>query len=85
MELSLDLSLSFAPNTISLFLGDVFRSTETSEKLAMLEDFLKRLENEMRKIEAFKRELPLCMLLVNDGQCLLHEFFLQTTVFFCLL
>ncbi|KAJ1436724.1 SANT/Myb domain [Sesbania bispinosa] len=72
MELSLDLSLAFVPKTVSLFLGDVSRSRENSEKLAILEDFIQRLEDEMRKVEAFKRELPLCMLLVNDGAVLLY-------------
>ncbi|KAF3781309.1 hypothetical protein EJ110_NYTH36710 [Nymphaea thermarum] len=31
-----------------------------------LEDFLNRLEEERLKIDAFKRELPLCMQLLND-------------------
>ncbi|XP_061341925.1 transcription factor HHO5-like [Gastrolobium bilobum] len=73
MELSLDLSLTFAPKTISLLLGDVSRSIDTSEKLSMLEDFVQRLEVEMRKIEAFKRELPLCVILVNDAVARLKE------------
>lgn len=38
-----------------------------SEKVSKLDGFVKRLEEEMRKIDAFKRELPLCMLLLNDG------------------
>ncbi|KAJ1419105.1 SANT/Myb domain [Sesbania bispinosa] len=73
MELSLDLSLAFVPKTVSLFLGDVSRSRDNSEKLAMLEDFIQRLEDEMRKVEAFKRELPLCMLLINDAIAKLKE------------
>ncbi|XP_052117567.1 transcription factor HHO5 [Arachis duranensis] len=73
MELSLDLSLSFVPKTISMFLGDVSRSTQISDKLAMLDDFLNRLEDEMTKIHAFKRELPLCMLLVTDAITRLKE------------
>ncbi|KAL4302751.1 hypothetical protein GQ457_10G000260 [Hibiscus cannabinus] len=32
-----------------------------------LEDFLSRLEQEMLKIDAFKRELPLCMQLLSNG------------------
>lgn len=42
-----------------------------SEKLAMLENYVQRLEDEMNKVEAFKRELPLCMLLVKEGTVLL--------------
>ncbi|KAI4327488.1 hypothetical protein L6164_019941 [Bauhinia variegata] len=67
MELSLDLSLGFVPKTVSEFLGEISRSRDRSEKLSMLDDFVKRLEEEMRKIDAFKRELPLCVLLVNDA------------------
>lgn len=69
MDLCLDLSLASAP---SLFLGDVSRrSRDMSEKLAMLENYVQRLEDEMNKVEAFKRELPLCMLLVKEGTVLL--------------
>ncbi|XP_054825450.1 transcription factor HHO5-like [Prosopis cineraria] len=73
MDLSLDLSLSFVPKTISEFLGEVSKTGDRHEKLAMLDDFAKRLEDEMRKIEAFKRELPLCMLIVNDAITRLKE------------
>ncbi|CAL0313896.1 unnamed protein product [Lupinus luteus] len=67
MELSLDLSLAFVPRTISELLSDVSAEIKVgSHKMAMLDDYVKRLENEMRKIEAFKRELPQCMLIVNQ-------------------
>lgn len=68
MELSLDLSLAFVPRTISELLGEVSdQSKDGSQKMAMLEDYVRRLEDEMRKIEVFKRELPFCMVLVNHG------------------
>lgn len=68
MELSLDLSLACVSRTISELLGgEILQSKDGSKKITNLEDFVKRLEDEMRKIEAFKRELPLCMILVNDG------------------
>ncbi|MED6167406.1 hypothetical protein PIB30_002377 [Stylosanthes scabra] len=73
VSLDLDLSLSFVPKSISMFLGDVSGSTKASDKLAMLDDFLNRLEEEMTKIHAFKRELPLCMLLVSDAITRLKE------------
>ena len=38
-----------------------------SQKLTKLYDYVERLEDEQRKIDAFKRELPLCMLLLNEG------------------
>ncbi|BBH09520.1 Homeodomain-like superfamily protein [Prunus dulcis] len=44
-----------------------------SERLSKLDDFVKRLEEEMRKIDAFKRELPLCMFLLNDAILALKE------------
>ncbi|KAJ8764296.1 hypothetical protein K2173_006036 [Erythroxylum novogranatense] len=67
MELCLDLSLSYTPKTITDFLCDVSRIKDGSQKLSKLDNYLKRLEQELRKIDAFKRELPLSMLLLNDA------------------
>lgn len=66
-ELSLDFRPTFVPKSISDFLGEVSRIGDVSERTSKLEDFVKRLEEELRKIDAFKRELPLCMTLLNDG------------------
>ncbi|KAF3438907.1 hypothetical protein FNV43_RR17182 [Rhamnella rubrinervis] len=67
MELSLDSSLVSIPSTISDFIAEVSTIRDSSEKLAKLDDYAKRLEEERKKIDAFKRELPLCMILLNDG------------------
>lgn len=32
-----------------------------------LEEYLRGLEEERRKIEVFRRELPLCVIILNDG------------------
>ena len=66
-ELSLDFAPSFVPKTITDFLRDVSMIGSVSERALKLDDFVKRLEEEMVKIDAFKRELPLCMILLNDG------------------
>lgn len=71
MELSLDLSLGFVPKPLSLFFADV---SANRDKVATLDGFVQRLEEELKKVEAFKRELPLCILLLNDGACLPFEF-----------
>uniref|UniRef100_A0A2P2JI18 Uncharacterized protein MANES_12G093900 n=1 Tax=Rhizophora mucronata TaxID=61149 RepID=A0A2P2JI18_RHIMU len=73
MELSLDLSLSYFPKTIGEFLGEVSGIRDGSQKLSKLDDYVQRLEEEMRKIEAFKRELPLSMLLLKDAVARLKE------------
>ncbi|KFK33519.1 hypothetical protein AALP_AA5G023500 [Arabis alpina] len=44
--------------------GDNFQSDQTTQKL---EDLLSLLEQERLKIDAFKRELPLCMQLLNNA------------------
>ena len=67
MELSLDLSLVYVPKAISECLKEVSMVKDGSQKLPNLDDYVKRLEDERRKIDAFKRELPLCMLLLNEG------------------
>lgn len=66
-ELSLDVRPTFVPKRISEFLGELAAMGSVSEKKLRIDDFVKRLEEEMKKIDAFKRELPLCMLLLNDG------------------
>ncbi|KAL8189118.1 hypothetical protein R6Q57_029379 [Mikania cordata] len=65
-ELTLDLKPTFIPKTITQFLEQLSRIGNISEKILKLDNLVTRLETEMRKIDAFKRELPLCMLLIND-------------------
>ncbi|XP_054788078.1 transcription factor HHO5-like isoform X2 [Prosopis cineraria] len=72
-ELSLDLRPTFVPKTISDFLYEVSSIGNAADKLSRFDEFLKRLEEEMKKIDAFKRELPLCMLLLNDAILTLKE------------
>ncbi|CAA6657782.1 unnamed protein product [Spirodela intermedia] len=36
------------------------------KEAAALEEYVRRLEEERRKIEGFRRELPLCLLILND-------------------
>ncbi|XWS41955.1 hypothetical protein CRYUN_Cryun17cG0126700 [Craigia yunnanensis] len=67
MELSLDLSLVYVPKSISEFLKEVSKIKNGFQRLSKINDYVKRLEDEMKKIDAFKRELPLCMLLLKDG------------------
>ncbi|XP_038722692.1 transcription factor HHO5-like [Tripterygium wilfordii] len=73
MDLNLNLSLGYIPRTISDLLGEVSAATETSLKLSKLDEYVEGLENELRKIEAFKRELPLSMILLNDAITRLKE------------
>ncbi|KAK8640135.1 hypothetical protein V6N13_007895 [Hibiscus sabdariffa] len=72
-ELSLDFRPTFVPKTISSFLKEVSLIGNVSDKVSILDAFVKRLEEEMRKIDAFKRELPLCMILLNDAIVALKE------------
>ncbi|KAI3815185.1 hypothetical protein L1987_14844 [Smallanthus sonchifolius] len=72
-ELTLDFKPTFIPKTIGEFLRQVSRIGTVSEKILKVDDFVSRLESEMRKIDAFKRELPLCMLLIHDAIIALKE------------
>lgn len=67
-ELSLDCRPVFVPRTITEFLAEISVIGSLSDRVLKIDDYVARLEDEMRKIDAFKRELPLCMLLVNDGK-----------------
>ncbi|KNA22891.1 hypothetical protein SOVF_030140 [Spinacia oleracea] len=66
-ELSLDLKPSYVSETINGFLGEVSMIGDSSERLDKVDDFVRKLEAELNKIEVFKRELPLCMLLLKDA------------------
>lgn len=66
-ELSLDLKPSYVPETINGFLREVSMISDVTQRLDKVDEFVKRLEDEMNKIEVFKRELPLCMLLLKDA------------------
>ncbi|KAL5540674.1 hypothetical protein UlMin_042866 [Ulmus minor] len=72
-ELSLDIRTPFVPNTINDLLKEVSGIRNVPERVLMLNDYVKRLEEEMKKIDAFKRALPLCMLLLNDAILILKE------------
>nr|XP_016453607.1 PREDICTED: uncharacterized protein LOC107777947 [Nicotiana tabacum] len=74
-ELSLDCRpKTYIPHTIIEFLQEVSTmDNSVYEKTLKIEDYVKRLEDEMKKIDSFKRELPLCLLLVNDAIMALRE------------
>lgn len=60
-----ELTLDCKPHSYSMLLKSVGeQSTDQTQKL---EEFLARLEEERLKIDAFKRELPLCMQLLTNG------------------
>jgi len=57
-------SMDYKPYSYSTLLKSFADQTDQTYKL---EDFLSRLEEERLKIDAFKRELPLCMQLLTNG------------------
>ncbi|KAL2926381.1 Myb family transcription factor EFM [Bienertia sinuspersici] len=63
-----ELSLDCRPQSYSMLLrsfGDT--NNPTDQATQKLEDYLNRLEEERLKIDAFKRELPLCMQLLSNA------------------
>ncbi|KAI6695270.1 hypothetical protein NL676_022980 [Syzygium grande] len=77
MELSLDLSLAREPRAVSEFLREVSGTPDRGERVSKVDEYVARLQEEVRKIDPFKRELPLCMLLLNDAMERLKEEQLQ--------
>ncbi|KAJ6923321.1 myb family transcription factor EFM-like [Populus alba x Populus x berolinensis] len=59
-----ELSLDCKPHSYSMLLKSYGDQNDQTEKL---EEFLSRLEEERLKIDAFKRELPLCMQLLTSA------------------
>lgn len=66
-QLNLDVGSIFVPQTISDILAEVSMIHDISEKSSKLDFHVHSLEGEIRKIDAFKRELPHCMHLLKDG------------------
>ena len=64
MDSPSDLSLDFKPNSYPMIQKSLGDQTDQTQKI---QEFLAHLEEERLKIEAFKRELPLCMQLLNNG------------------
>nr|KYP37951.1 Two-component response regulator ARR18 [Cajanus cajan] len=59
-----ELSMDYKPYSYSTLLQSFTDQTDQTYKL---EEFLSRLEEERLKIDAFKRELPLCMQLLTNA------------------
>lgn len=59
-----ELSMDYKPYSYSTLLQSFADQTDQTYKL---EEFLSRLEEERLKIDAFKRELPLCMQLLTNA------------------
>ncbi|XP_052725774.1 transcription factor HHO2 isoform X2 [Vigna angularis] len=72
-EPSLDFRPSFVNNIVTDFLSHLSSIPNACNRMSLLQEFLTRLELELVKIQAFKRELPLCMFLLNDAISALKE------------
>ncbi|CAA7393899.1 unnamed protein product [Spirodela intermedia] len=63
-----ELALDLAPPSSGGFvpLKEAAAAAAGEGRAAKLEEYVRRLEEERRKIEGFRRELPLCLLILND-------------------
>ncbi|XP_042058174.1 transcription factor HHO2-like [Salvia splendens] len=64
---------SWLPKPIGRFLADVSQNRCISDKILQLDGFVNQLLDEMKKIDAFKCELPLCMLIITDAIMIVQE------------
>ncbi|CAF2248242.1 hypothetical protein BRARA_H01701 [Brassica rapa] len=67
MSLNLNLSMYSIAKPLSQFLDEVSRIKDNHSKLSEIDVYVGKLEEERKKIDVFKRELPLCMLLLNEA------------------
>ncbi|KAK9113222.1 hypothetical protein Scep_020741 [Stephania cephalantha] len=73
-ELSLVVDQDWSPKLmIGGFLREVSMIRNPNKKRSKLDEYVFRLEEELRKIEMFKRELPLSMVLVEEAIAALKE------------
>uniref|UniRef100_A0A1J3EU95 Myb family transcription factor APL n=1 Tax=Noccaea caerulescens TaxID=107243 RepID=A0A1J3EU95_NOCCA len=73
MGLNLNLSIYSLSKPLSQFLDEVSRIKDNHSKLSEIDGYVEKLEEERKKIDVFKRELPLCMLLLNEAIGALQE------------
>ncbi|KAF8085344.1 hypothetical protein N665_0671s0022 [Sinapis alba] len=67
MSLNLNLSMYSLAKPLSQFLDQVSMIKDNHSKLSEIDGYVGKLEEERKKIDVFKRELPLCMLLLNEA------------------
>ncbi|KAF2532645.1 hypothetical protein F2Q70_00033553 [Brassica cretica] len=67
MGLNLNISHYSLAKPLSQFLNDVSKIKDNHSKLFEIDGYVGKLEEERKKIDVFKRELPLCMLLMNEA------------------
>lgn len=74
LELGLSLKPSYVPKTISDLLSDLAKIDNIRLKLSVLNDYLKKYEEELSRVVPFRRELPQCVLLLMEGDDLFSFF-----------
>ncbi|GMN57569.1 hypothetical protein TIFTF001_026673 [Ficus carica] len=67
LQLSLGLKPSYVPKTIANLFSDLAKVDDVQKKLSVLDDYLKKYEEELARVEPFRRDLPQCMLLLMDA------------------
>ncbi|XP_010519306.1 PREDICTED: uncharacterized protein LOC104798801 isoform X2 [Tarenaya hassleriana] len=67
------LSVHSLVETIRDILKKILKIEDVSERLSRLNDFVKDFQEEMKKIDGYKREVPLSMLLVKEAISYLKE------------
>ncbi|KAM3267596.1 hypothetical protein P3S67_032225 [Capsicum chacoense] len=77
LYIQLYLNFIYVPKIISDVLTEVSAMEDISNKLTKFNQFIVALEEELRKIKTFKRELPFCMVLLKDAIERLKEEALQ--------
>ncbi|XP_073119880.1 transcription factor HHO5-like [Henckelia pumila] len=62
-----ELGWTYVPKTIAQILIDVSTTEDVSRKIMILEFHVQAMEEEARRIDAYKRQLPHCMHLLEDA------------------
>lgn len=68
LDLALSLKLSYVSKSHNHLFSDLARKDNVPHKLSVLNEYLLKHQEELQKVEEFKRELPQCVLLLLDGE-----------------
>uniref|UniRef100_A0A803Q8W0 HTH myb-type domain-containing protein n=1 Tax=Cannabis sativa TaxID=3483 RepID=A0A803Q8W0_CANSA len=80
LELTLSLKPSYVPQTLTSLLSDLAKIDDVEKKISILNDYLKKYEEELSQIKDLRYDVPQCMLLLMDAIEIVKDEITKTTM-----
>ncbi|XP_062103244.1 myb family transcription factor EFM-like [Humulus lupulus] len=79
IQCSSSLKPSYVPKTLTNLLNNLAKIDNVEKKISILNDYLKKYEEELSRVEELRRDLPQCMLLLMDAIEIIKDEITKTT------